>query len=154
MTANATERGVNPFNPSHRGGMEAGVAMSDAPDPYDPRAKGVDGDMLDAMMKGRWQEGWQAGDADGRSAASQRYAPIYDDGFNAGFAAGAAEQSAQMASLLLPLLQQAGGTLAAIAGKTGSAAIKEVCKAQIAQIRDALDHHVGQHTEPQAGASV
>lgn len=151
MSANATERGVNPYRPNHIGATEGNGPV---PDPYDARAKGVDGDMLDAMMKGRWQEGYAVGDADGRNAMRQRFPEIYDDGFNSGLATGVAEESARMASVFLPLLQEAGSTLAAVAGKTGSAEIKELCNGRIAEIAALLDEQVGRHAETQAGASV
>lgn len=151
MSANATERGVNPFRPDHLGARDNSAGASS---PYDPRAKGVDGDMLDAMMKGRWQEGYAVGDADGRNAMRQRFPEIYDDGFSSGLATGVAEESARMASVFLPLLQQAGSTLAAVAGKTGSAEIKELCNGRIAEIAALLDEQVGRHAETEAGASV
>lgn len=149
MSANATERGTNPYS-----SFESAQKSTSEAGPYDPRAKGVDGDMLDAMMKGRWQEGWQSGEADGRTAASRRFPGIFDDGFSAGLATGVAEESARMASVFLPLLQEAGWALAAVAGKTGSAEIKELCNGRIAQIAAVLDEQVGRHAETQAGASV
>ena len=146
----ATDRGVNPYRPD---GIGAGAAMTDnAPaSPYDPRAKGLDGDMVDAMMKGRWQEGHDTGVVEGRSLAARRYPDVYDDGFATGLATGAQEAAARLASELLPLLQQAGSTLHTVAGKTGSEEIKNLANAQLEGLRLALETHVGRYTDNVAG---
>lgn len=148
-TGSATARGLNPFAPGrllNDSGGPSATKTSNLSEVYDGRAKGVDGDLLDAMLKGRWQEGYGTGYDDGHTAARQSYQQIFDDGFSTGLGAGANEAATELTSRLLPVLQNAGATLADIAGKTGSAAIKEVANAQIAAIREVLDQEVGHHT--------
>lgn len=135
----ATQLGLNPFDAGESGAMKATKS------PYDPRAKGLDGDMLDAMAKGRWQEGYGTGYDDGASDASSSYEQIYNDGFAAGRMQGQTEATAHLAAQLLPILQECGGAFSKISEKTGSAEIRAVCNEVVPRIRELLERHVGLH---------
>ena len=147
-TGSATARGLNPFTPSEIGAAKAVAGpQGSLRDVYDGRAKGIDGDLLDAMLKGRWQEGYSTGYDDGHAAARKSYQQIFDDGFSSGLGAGANEAATELASRLLPVLQNAGAAFADIAGKTGSEEIKALANDRLSAIREVLDQEVGQHTE-------
>jgi hypothetical protein len=134
----ATERGINPYLQSRTTG-ESDTAGGDLSKVYDPRAKGVDGDMLDAMMKGRWQEGHETGYEDGHQAARQRYPGIFDEGFRVGHKTGADEAAAEVFGATVPLLDQVAGALDRIIGLTGSEQIKEICENHLAGVRRVLE---------------
>jgi len=149
----ATQLGLNPFAPD--GPSITKTAGRDRHSPYDPRAKGLDGDMLDAMAKGRWQEGHDVGYVDGHRVATASYEEIYNEGFATGRMHGETGATARLASQLLPVLEHCGGAFATIAGKTGSKETEDVCAAMIPRIRDVLDRHIGEHaTAAQAARAM
>lgn len=139
----ATTRGVNPYAPGRMPAVAA--ASGDSSNPYRPDAKGLDGDLLDAMIKGRWEEGREVGYGEGHRAAAQSFQGIYDDGFRAGHTTGFREADLALSAELLPALETSAQTLITIAEKTGSQAIKDVANAMIARIKPVLDSHVGRH---------
>lgn len=145
---NATERGLNPYQPGQIGGYS-----DETESPYDPRAVGLNGDTLDAMMKARWQEGYNTGKYDGVSATRRRFAGIYDEAFAAGESTGSSEEGARLGSLYLPLLQQIGATLAGISEKTGSQEIKDICSAEVERIRTVLERQIGAYAEQSAATA-
>lgn len=137
---NATELGLNPFGSHDSGGspmVQRGLA-----DPYDPRAKGLDGDLLDAMVKGRWQEGYAVGVGDGRRAAEARYEAIFNEGFAAGRSMGATEEGARTRRELIPVLQ----SVAEVLAKTRMA-LEEVDFDSDTEVRDRLDVSVRELVE-------
>lgn len=146
-TQSATERGVNPFDQAKTFAVneDGGAGHS-----YDARAKGIDGDMLDAMMKGRWEEGHATGYQDGHQAARLSYPQIYDDGFAAGHQTGVQETGTALASRLLPLIEACGQAFLRISEKTGSAEIKAIVEGLIPQIRETLDREVGAYSDASA----
>lgn len=121
----ATELNINPYAPGQIGSVATPAHAEQAV--LDPRAPGLDGDILDQLLKGRWQEGHETGYNDGHAAARQRYAPIFDEGYGVGRATGEQSTRAQMAQLLVPAFQRQLETFAAIKETTGSAAIKDHC---------------------------
>lgn len=147
---NATERGLNPFRPMNKVGA---YKEMNAADPYDPRAVGLNGDTLDAMMKARWQEGYNTGKHDGVNATRRRFPDIYDEAFAAGESTGSSEEGARLGSLYLPLLQQIGATLAGISEQTSSKAIKETCASEVERIRTVLEREVGRYAEQSAATA-
>lgn len=144
----ATTRGVNPYAPDRMGGVK--TMAGEESSPYRRDAKGIDGDLLDAMMKGRWEEGRKRGQVEGHRAAAASFQGIYDDGFRAGHTTGFQEADLAFSAEVLPVLQEAASALAEIAEKTGSQAIKELAWRTIATAKPVLDSHVGRHgsTEP------
>lgn len=147
---NATERGVNPYRPGGIGAYDNSVAPAD---PYDPRAVGLNGDTLDAMMKARWQEGHTAGKYDGVAAAKRAYPDIYDEAYAAGHGAGTQEEGARLLRDFLPALQRFGGVLVTVTEKTGSEEIKNLCNEEVARIRELLATHVGAYAEQSAATA-
>jgi hypothetical protein len=148
----ASQRGLNPFDNGKRMAMESTGAS-----PYDARARGVDGDMLDAMLKGRWQEGHKVGFEDGHASARSQYPRIYDDAFGAGQAVGASEAATELSSRVGPVLQRAGSSFAGIADQVRAVAgdreysdaekeILELCADRLKEVGELLDGIVGEHT--------
>lgn len=139
-TENATQRGVNPYALGGMGGERSNAAT---PTPIDARANGLDGDVLDQLLKGRWQEGHRTGREDGMLQAQQAYAPIFDDGFLRGHEVGGAETGYALRAVLLPIVQRAVATLEAVRGKTGSQEIRDLVDPQITKLHEVLDREVG-----------
>lgn len=148
----ASTLGVNPYSPGGIGDPTFRAAgASPAPGPVlDPRAVGLDGDVLDQLLKGRWQEGWATGHRDGIERAQGNYPGIFDEGFDKGAETGYQEARAELFSGLIPLLQETGADLATIAGETGSKKIKDVAVARIDRLKDTLEQMVGAVADPTA----
>lgn len=141
----ATQRGCNPYAPDRMAGMGKGGGS----DPYRPDAKGIDGDLLDAMIKGRWEEGREVGAREGHARAAASFQGIYDDGFRAGHTTGFQEADLAFSAEVLPVLEHSAQTLIKIAEKTGSQAIKDLANGMVARVKPVLDSHVGRHATQQ-----
>lgn len=138
----ASQRGVNPYAQDRMNAVASAGASSS---PYRSDAKGLDGDLIDAMMKGRWEEGRKVGAAEGHARAAASFQGVFDDGFRAGHTTGFQEADLAFSAEVLPVLQHTGAVLVEIAEKTGSEAIRDLANQQIARIKPILDSHVGRH---------
>lgn len=144
---NASDRGVNPYV-AKRGAMSKLTAPPALEAPYPAEAKGLDGDILDSILKARWREGKELGEKEGRALAAAQYQHVFDDGFMAGRQAGFAEADLTFSRQLVPRLQTAASTFAEIGQATGSQKIKELCGLQLQALRPVLDLYVGRHAAP------
>jgi hypothetical protein len=92
-----------PDNPYERGDvMRAGGG-----DAFDPRAKGLDGDAFDSLLRSRMLEGLRMGHADGFKEAAANWGRIYDEGYRRGAAEGVTSTQAFYVGHLTPILDQA-----------------------------------------------
>lgn len=74
--------GDQPIENPYRVPQEATLApQMPAPSPYSPKAKGLDADALDGLLKARMDEGISIGYYDGHEAASRNYGDVWDQGF-------------------------------------------------------------------------
>jgi hypothetical protein len=115
-----------PSNPYRhpRPGDIAGVSGT----PHDRRAKGLDGDMLDSLLRSRMVEGMQLGHEDGYQAAAKAYANIYDEGWRLGRGEGYTQGYSAVMPLAVTTLEKAKELFDEIAAKTGSDEIKALCQ--------------------------
>lgn len=143
---NATQLGLNPYaHPNTHAGNKAMEMMADTK--VDARATGLDGDILDQVMKGRWQEGFETGYEDGMLRAQQSYGPIFDDGFQRGANYGARAEGAQIHSVLLPMIERLGALLAEVRGMTGSGKIRAAIDAELPVVRGLLNREIGRYQD-------
>lgn len=82
----------------------------------EPRAKGLDGDLLDSLLKSRMVEGMRMGHAEGYQDASRRYPDIFDEGYRAGVGQGIDIGCAQMGELAEPMMKAFGRAQAQLIG--------------------------------------
>lgn len=146
----ASSLGMNPYDYAGK----TMTAVNGPSSPYDARAKGLDGDLLDANMKARWQEGFDTGRVEGQQVAASRYGVIYDEAFAAGAQLGSSRAIASIAAEVVPVLQQVGNTLVQVQGKTGSQAVKDLCGAQIEALQAVLEAQVGRVADAQTAATA
>lgn len=136
----ASEAGLNPYAP---GGIGDESVRAGGDPALDPRAPGLDGDILDQLLKGRWQEGHETGYEDGHAAARQRYAPIFDDGFDQGQNNGLLAARAQIASGTGVLIGYTQKVLIDIAGKTGSDEVKALVQEGLENVQIIIERIAG-----------
>lgn len=109
------------------------------PSPYDERIKGLDGEMLDAMIRGRGQEVLAIGHADGFKEAATRYASIFEEGYGTGQRDGAIMMHAQLSQACAESFVKAQTILAEIGMKTGSPKLRALAEEGNAALATAVE---------------
>lgn len=125
-----------PNNPYGSAGRQGGYSTYfDQGPQYDPRVNGLDGEALDALLKGRMEEGLRMGRDDGQKLAAGRYEAIYDEGYRCAAGEFLEQGRALVLSALVPALQVAEAQLTILASKSRSKDTHERCDVALQAIR-------------------
>lgn len=108
--------------------------------PYDGRLKGLDGDLLDAMIRGRAQEALHIGHADGFKEASVQYARVYEEGYSTGHRDGAIKQHGELANKCAGHIVKVQAILSLLASTSRSDKRRARIEEGIAAIADVIAH--------------
>lgn len=111
------------------------------PSPYDPEAKGLDGDALDALLKARMDEGIRVGYARGSADTTRNYAEVFAQGVERGRRAGV-EDTFTRARLSR---QEELHRIVIEAGATEAQLLKALKLARGEKMRDALNAALSEH---------
>ena len=93
--------------------------------PLEDGTTGLDGDLIDSMLRTRQTEGRREGRNEALREAQQRFAEVYDQGYIAGFNEGTQARQGEVVRVLGPNLTSALESLKVIHAATGSTSVRD-----------------------------
>lgn len=128
-----------PNNPYGPGAPRASYSVYGGETHYDPRVNGLDGEALDALLKGRMEEGLRMGRDDGQKLAEGRYEAIYDEGYRCAAGEFLEQGRSLVLNALVPALQVAEAQLTILASKSRNKDTRERCDVALQAIRKGFE---------------
>jgi hypothetical protein len=130
---------IPPGTPNNPYRTRTGDIVASYGTPHEPRAKGLDGDALDSLLKSRMVEGMRLGHEDGYQAAAKAYPNIYDEGWRLGVDEGYGMGRQSTAEPLLDGIGRAQAALMQIAAKAKKGGFTEqIADSALDALRDAV----------------
>ncbi len=138
---------TDPNNPWNRA-EAAGMQPMEKPQPrHDDAAVGLDGPLLDDLLKARMTEGIGVGRCRGIALAESRFPQIHDNGYASGYRAGVENGYARCDSQLRPVIELLRRELMAAKRLTRG----KVMEAKLVELINETEYATGRQLRPAAG---